>query len=121
MVNGNKASEELDALIIPGGTLIESNDINIDLNKEISPECSLEGLMLKLNFSYLMRRVNSLEKILMLGKTEGKRRRGRQRMRWLHGVTDSMDVSLSRSEEHTSELQSHIGISYAVFCLKKFF
>ena len=66
--------------------------------KEINAEYSLEGLMLKLklqNFGYLMQRVNSLEKTLMLGKTEGRRRRGRQRMRWLDGITDSMNVSLS--------------------------
>ena len=63
--------------------------------KEISPGCSLEGLMLKLKlqyFGHLMRRVNSLEKTLMLGKIEGKRRRGRQRMRWLDDITDSMDM-----------------------------
>ena len=66
--------------------------------KEICPEYSLEGLMLKLQlqyFSHLMRRTDSLEKTLMLGKTEGKRRRGRQRMRWLDGITDSMDMTLS--------------------------
>ena len=66
--------------------------------KEINPEYSLEGLMLKLKFQYsghLMRRAKSLEKTLMLGKTEGRRRRGRQRIRWLDGITDSMDVSLS--------------------------
>ena len=66
--------------------------------KEISPEYSLEGLMLKLKlqyFSHLMRRTDSLEKTLMLGKTEGRRRRGRQRVRWLDGITDSMDMSLS--------------------------
>ena len=66
--------------------------------KEVSPEYSLEGLMLKLKlqyFGYLMRRTDSLEKMLMLGKTEGKRRRGWQRMRWLNGITDSMDMSLS--------------------------
>ena len=65
--------------------------------KEISTGCSLEGLMLKLKlqyFGYLMRRADSLEKTLMLGKTEGRRRRGRQRMRWLDGITDSMDMGL---------------------------
>ena len=67
--------------------------------KEISPEYSLERLMLKLTFQYfghLMRRTDSLEKILMLGMIEGRRRRGQQRMRWLDGITDSMDMSLSR-------------------------
>ena len=67
--------------------------------KEISPECSLEGLMLKLKllyFGHLMQRSDSLEKTLMLGKIEGRRRRGRQKMRCLDGITDTMDVSLSR-------------------------
>ena len=70
--------------------------------KEISPVCSLEGLMLKLKLQYfgrLMQRVDSLEKTLMLGGIEGRRRRGRQRMRWLGGITDSMDVSLSELRE----------------------
>ena len=70
--------------------------------KEISPEYSLEGLMLKLklqHFGHLMQRANSLEKTLMLGKTEGRRRRGRQRIRWLEGITDSMDVSLSKLQK----------------------
>ena len=69
---------------------------NQSILKEISPEYSLEGLMLKLKFQYfghLMRRANSLEKTLMLGKIEGGRRRGRQRMRWLDGITDSMDMN----------------------------
>ena len=65
--------------------------------KEISPEYSLERLMLKLQyFGHLMRRTDSLEKTLMLGKTEGRRRRGQQRMRWLDGITDAMDMSLSK-------------------------
>ena len=67
--------------------------------KEISPECSLEGLMLKLKlqyFGYLMRRADSFEKTLMLGRIEGERRRGRQRMRWLDGTTDSKDMSLGK-------------------------
>ena len=71
---------------------------NQSIRKEISPEYSLKGLMLKLKFQYfghLMQRTDSLEKILVLGKIEGGRRRGRQRVRWLNSITDSMDMSLS--------------------------
>ena len=81
------------------GTARRSNQ---SILKEISPEYSLEGLMLKLKlqyFGHLMRRTDSLEKILMLGKIEGWRRRGRQRMRWLDGITDSMNVGLGELQE----------------------
>ena len=75
---------------------------NQSILKEMSPGCSLEGMMLKLKlqyFGHLMRRVDSLEKTLMLGGIRGRRKRGQQRMRWLYGITDSMDMSLSELRE----------------------
>ena len=76
--------------------------LNQSILKEISPGCSLEGLMLKLKlqyFGHLMRRTDSFEKTLMLGKIEGRRRRGRQKMRWLYGITDLMDMGLGGLQE----------------------
>ena len=82
---------------------------NQSILKEINPGISLEGMMLKLKlqyFGYLMQRVDSLEKILMMGGIGGRRRRGQQRMRWMHGITDSMDMSLSELREMVKDREA---------------